>query len=89
MSWRDDGPKSVAGPASGTAGPSGGTVTVLANENCREVSLPRDRKGRSEGSIGPTTGTHIIYQLGSGVEELGERTIASSGKLSGGRRHAS
>jgi hypothetical protein len=82
-------PESVAGPSGGTAGPSGGTVTALAKENCRELSLSRDRKGHLEAVICPTTGTHKIYQMGAGVEEAGGQAKASSGSLSGGHRHAS
>ena len=66
MSWHPEEPKSVAGPSGGTAGPSSGTVTALTQENCRELSLPRDRKSHLEAVTCPTTGTHIIYQVGSG-----------------------
>jgi hypothetical protein len=72
MSWRPDEPKSVAGPSDGTAGPSGGTVTALAQENYQELSLSQDREGHSEAVICPATGTHIIYQMGCGVEDAGE-----------------
>ncbi len=61
MSWRPDEPKSVGGPSGGTAGPSGGTVTASTKENCRELSLSRDRNSHLEAVICPTTGTHIIY----------------------------
>jgi hypothetical protein len=69
MSWRPDGSKSVAGPTRGTAGVTTGTVSSTTKENCRELSLSRDRKRPLEPLSGPTTGTHIIYEMGSGVEK--------------------
>ncbi len=54
MSWRPDETKSVAGP-------SGVTVKASTKENCRELSLSRDRKSHLVAAIRPTTGTHIIY----------------------------
>jgi hypothetical protein len=89
MSWRPDEPQSVGGPSSGTAGPSGGTVTALTKENCRELSPSRDRKGHLKAAICPTTGTHIIYQMGAGVEDAGEHTETARVSQLGGRRHAS
>jgi hypothetical protein len=38
---------------------------------------------------GVTTGTHIIYQMGSGVEEAGERSGVVVNLQTKGRRHAS
>lgn len=61
MNWRPDEPKSVAGLTRGT-------VTSATKENCRELSLSRDRKGHLGSSSGVTTGTHIIYQIRAGVE---------------------
>jgi DNA-binding transcriptional MocR family regulator len=64
MSWHPEQPKSVAGPTRGTAGVTTGTVTSVTKENCRELSLSRDRKPHLEVISGPTTDTHIIYQRG-------------------------
>jgi hypothetical protein len=89
MSWHPDQPKSVAGPTRGTAGVTTGTVTSTTQENCRELSLSRDRNRPSEPLSGPTTGTHIIYQMGSGVEEAREPSAVVVKLLPGGRRHAS
>ena len=84
MRSRSAQPKYVPGPSGGTAGPSGGTVPAIAKENYQELSLSRDRKGQLEPAICPTTGTHIIYQIGSGAEDAGEQAKASSGSRSGG-----
>ena len=89
MSWRDDSPKSVAGLTRGTAGPITGTVTALTQENCRELSLSRDREAHLDAVICPTTGTHIIYQMGSAVEVKRDDADAGDGSLLGGRHHAS
>ncbi len=89
MSWRPDETKSVAGPSSGTAGPSGGTVKASTKENCRELSSTRDRKRDLQPIICPATGTHIIYQLGSGVEVTRDDADAGDVSQSGGHRNAS
>jgi hypothetical protein len=89
MSWRPDEQKSVTGPSGGTAGPSDGTVTALAKENYHELSLSRDSKGQCQPVICPTTGTHIIYQMGSGVEVSRDDPDATRVKQVGGRRRAS
>jgi hypothetical protein len=89
MSWHPDQLKSVAGPTRGTAGVSTGTVTSHTKENCRELSLPRDRKHPPELISGVTTGTHIIYQTGSGVEEVHEQSGVVVSLRQKGRRHAS
>ena len=82
MNWRPDEAKSVAGLTRGT-------VTSATKENCRELSLSRDRKRHLEPISGPTTGTHIIYQMGSGVEETREQSGVVVNLLPRGRRHAS
>jgi len=89
MNWHPDQPQSVAGPTRGTAGVTTGTVTSLTKENCRELSPSRDRKRPVEGISGPTTGTHIIYQMGSGVEEAKEPSGVGVNLQPRGRRHAS
>jgi len=89
MGWRSDGPTSVASPTRGTAGVTTGTVTSTAKENCRGLSLSRDRDPHLDASSGPTTGTHIIYQMGSGVEEAREELGGMVRLQHGGRRHAS
>lgn len=89
MSWHPDQPKSVAGPTRGTAGVTTGTVTSTTKENCRELSLSRDLKRLIEPISGPTTGTHIIYQMGFGVEEAREPAGAVVNLHPRGRRHAS
>ena len=89
MCWHPAEPKSVAGPIRGTAGVTTGTVTNTAKENCRELSLSRDRKRHLEPISGPTTGTLIIYQTGSGVEEASEQSGVVVRLESRGRRHAS
>jgi Helix-turn-helix domain len=89
MSWRPDEPKSVAGPTRGTAGVTTGTVTSTTKENCRELSLSRDRKGSLESSSGVTTGTHIIYQMGSGVEVVRDSVNGADEQLVRRVRHAS
>ena len=66
----------------GTAGPATRTESSLTQANCRELSLPRDREGRLQPINGPTTGTNIIYEVGSGVGELGERTDTGMGSPS-------
>jgi hypothetical protein len=80
MSWRLDQPKSVAGTVRGTASATTGTVTAPTKENCRELSVSRDRKGRLEVISGHTTGTHIIYQMGSGVEEARDSLKMADGQ---------
>ena len=82
MTWRPDEQKSVTGP-------SGGTVTAPAQENCRELSLSRDSRSALEAAICPTTGTHIIYQMGCEVEVTRDDPNAGIDSQSGGRRHAS
>jgi hypothetical protein len=89
MSWRPDEPRSIAGPTRDTASVTTGTVPSPAKENCRELSLSRDRKDRLEPLSGPTTGTHIIYQMGSGVEEASEQLGVVVNLHPRGRRHAS
>jgi hypothetical protein len=89
MSWRPDEPKSVAGPIRGTPSVTTGTVTSAAKENCRELSLSRDRKCPIEPTSGPTTGTHIIYQMGSGVTDAGKHPGVVVAMQPKGRRHAS
>lgn len=89
MSWRDEPAKSVAGPMAGTAGRMGGTVTPITQENYRPRSQDRDRDPSPELSSGPTTGTHIIYQMGDEVEVTGEPVHEANGSPFGGRRHAS
>ncbi|MBM1171227.1 hypothetical protein JQC81_09670 [Microvirga arabica] len=89
MSWHPDQSKSVAGPLRGTAGVTTETVTSVTKENCRELSLSCDRKRRLEPLSGPTTGTHIIYQMGSGVDEAREPSAVVVNLRPGGRRHAS
>lgn len=89
MSWHPDQPKSVAGPTRGTAGVTSGTVTNLTKENCRELSLPRDRDRSSEATNGLTTGTHIIYQMGSGVEVTRDSVDVTGEQPQRRRRHAS
>jgi hypothetical protein len=64
MNWRDDQPKSVAGPMGRTAGLTTGTVQHITKENYRLRSDDRDRDTSIEPSSGPTTGTHIIYHRG-------------------------
>jgi hypothetical protein len=70
MSWRNDRAKSVAGTMGGIAGPMTGTVTPLTQENYHLRSDVRDRDASNESSSGPTTGTHIIYQMGPADERL-------------------
>jgi hypothetical protein len=82
-------PKSVAGPTRGTAGVTTGTVTGATKESCRELSLSRDRKSHLEAYSGPTTGTHIIYQTGAGVEETGQPSGVVVKLQPKGHRHAS
>jgi len=89
MSWRDGDAKSVAGPMGRTAGPTSGTAQGSTKENYHLRSDERDRDPPSEPSIGPTTGTHIIYQMGSGVEEAGERSGVVVNLQPRRRRHAS
>jgi hypothetical protein len=89
MSWRPDKPKFVAGPTRGAAGVTTGTVTSVTKENRRELSLSRDRKRHLESLSGPTTGTHIIYQMGSGVEGTREQSGIVVNLQPRGRRHAS
>jgi hypothetical protein len=89
MNWHPDQPKSVAGPTRGTAGVTAETATSATKENCRELSPTRDRKHHLETINGPTTGTHIIYQMGSGVEETNEQSGVVVKLLPRGRRHAS
>jgi hypothetical protein len=82
MRWLPDQTKSVAGPITGT-------VTALTKENYRLRSDDRDRHASIEPSSGPTTGTHIIYQMGSGVEEARELSGVVVKLQPGERRHAS
>jgi hypothetical protein len=88
MRWQPDSTKLVAGPMEGTAGPTSGTVQTSMQENYRLRSDGRDRSTASDHSSGPTTGTHIIYQMGSGVEEAGERSAVVMNLRSRGRRYA-
>lgn len=89
MSWREEWSKSVAGPMRGTAGPTTGTVQRSTKENCRPQSDDRDRAGSLAPSSGPTTGTHIIYQVGCGMEAARRRTDTAHDRQVGGRGHAS
>ncbi len=57
----------VAGPIGGTDGPITGTVTALTKENYRLRSDEKDRDAPIDTSSGPTTGAHIIYQMGVGL----------------------
>jgi hypothetical protein len=68
MRWHADETKSVAGPMGGTAGPTSRTDQDTAKENYRLRSDDRDRTPSIVPSSGPTIGTHIIYQMGAGVE---------------------
>jgi hypothetical protein len=88
MSWRPDESKSVAGPTKGTTGVTTGTVKGITKENCRELSPSRDRTRHLEVVNGPTTGTHIIYQMGSGVEVTNEQSAVVVNLPPRGRRHA-
>ncbi len=89
MHWRLDEAKSVAGPMGGTAGPTSGTVQGFTKENYRLRSDDGDRNLTFEPSSGTTTGTHIIYQMGSEVEEADERSGVVVRLQPKGRRHAS
>ena len=89
MGWQPGQAKSVAGPMGGTAGPTSGTVTNLTKENYRLRSDERDRTPSNAPSSGPTTGTHIIYQMGSGVEETNEQSAVVVKLQPRGRHHAS
>jgi hypothetical protein len=89
MRWQPGDAKSVAGPMGGTAGLITGTVTALTKENYRLRSDEKDRSTSVEPSSGPTTGTHIIYQMGSGVEVKGEQSGIVVKLQPRGRRHAS
>jgi hypothetical protein len=89
MRWQPEDAKSVAGPMGGTAGPIKVTVQAPTKENYRLRSDLRDRQASSEPSSGPTTGTHIIYQMGTGVEETGEQSEVVVKLQPRGRRHAS
>jgi hypothetical protein len=89
MSWRPDEPKSVAGPTRGTAGVTTGTVTRVTKENCRELSPTRDREAHLEVINSPTTGTHIIYQTGSGVEVVRDSVEVTDEQPQRRHRHAS
>ncbi|WP_160195381.1 helix-turn-helix domain-containing protein [Microvirga sp. BSC39] len=89
MRWQPGEAKSVAGPMAGTAGLITGTVTALTKENYRLRSDEKDRQPSFEPSSGPTTGTHIIYQMGAGVEEAREPSAVVVKLQPGGRRHAS
>ncbi len=68
MSLRDGETKSVAGLTTGTAGLTRGTVKPLAQENYLPRSHEKDRDLSLDASSGLTTGTHIIYHVGCGVE---------------------
>jgi hypothetical protein len=89
MHWQAGKPKSVAGPMGGTAGPTSGPVQGSTKENYRPRSDDRDRGPSFDPSSGPTTGTHIIYQMESGAEGMSEQSGAVVKLLPGGRRHAS
>jgi hypothetical protein len=89
MRWQPDDAKSVAGPMGGTAGPTSGTVQGSTKENYRLRSDERDRDPSVQPSSGLTTGTHIIYQMGSGVEAAREHSWVVVNLQPGGRRHAS
>ncbi|MBM6580987.1 hypothetical protein ILT44_12405 [Microvirga sp. BT689] len=68
MRWHPDQAKFVAGPMGRTAGPTSGTVHGFTKENYRLRSDEKDRDTSIQPISGPTTRTHIIYQIGSGVE---------------------
>jgi hypothetical protein len=89
MSWQEDQPKSVAGPSNRTASPITGTVHASTKENYRSRSDERDREPSFQPSSGLTTGTHIIYQMGAGVEEAREQSEVVMRLQPKGRRHAS
>ena len=89
MRWQPDHTKSVAGPIGGTAGPTSGTVQDSTKENYRLRSDDRDRNPSTKPASGPTTGTHIIYQMGSGVEETNEHSGVVVNLQPRGHRHAS
>jgi hypothetical protein len=89
MHWQADGPKFVAGPMRGTAGPTSRTVHGSTKENYRLRSDERDRDPLKVPFSGPTTGTHIIYQTGSEAEGMSEQSGVVVKLLPGGRRHAS
>jgi hypothetical protein len=67
LSLRGGQTKSVAGPMGGTAGPTTGTVQGSTKENYLPRSHEKDRDTSIEHSNGLTTGTHIIYQRGTGA----------------------
>jgi hypothetical protein len=81
--------KSVAGTVGGTTGPISGAVTAPTQENHRSRSDDRDREASFGASRGPTTRTHIIDQVGAGVEVTRDDSNTGSDSQSGGRRYAS
>ena len=89
MRWQPDHAKSVAGPMGGTAGPTSGTVPGSTKENYRLRSDDGTVSPSNEPTGGPTTGTHIIYQMGSGVEEANEHSGVVVNLRPRGHRHAS
>jgi hypothetical protein len=89
MRWQPDQAKSVAGPMRGTAGLTTGTVTASTKENYRLRSDERDRDPSVQPSSGPTTGTHIIYQMEAGVEVTNEQSGVVVNLVPKGRRYAS
>jgi hypothetical protein len=89
MSRRPDEPKSVAGFTRETAGATTGTVPSTTKENCRELSLSRDRKRHLDAASGPATDTHIIYQMGSGVEVVRDSACRADRRSARRLRHAS
>jgi hypothetical protein len=89
MRWHPDDAKSVAGPMGRTAGPTSGTVRASTKENYRPRSDEKDRNTSVESSSGQTTGTHIIYQMGSEVKGEEEPSGVVVNLRPRGHRHAS
>jgi hypothetical protein len=89
MRWQADNGKSLAGPMRGTAGLTTGTVTALTKENYRLRYDKGDRALSKKLSRGPTTGAHIIYQMGSGVEVVKDSTTEADEHPLRRLRHAS
>jgi hypothetical protein len=89
MSWREEQSKSVAGPMRGTASPTSGTVQGSTKENYHLRSDERDRAPFIDPSTGPITGTHIIYQMGCGVDVTKDEAEVADGRSPRRLRNAS
>ena len=89
MRWQPDHTKSVAGPIGGTAGPTSGTVQAPRKKITAYGPMTGTVPPPLEPASGPTTGTHIIYQMGSGVEEANEHSGVVVNLRPRGHRHAS